>query len=148
MHPGEFHDYDVEAYQAIDDYARPFNSIYYIGSGIYRTPSMSFETDDILHADHDPGATEYLSNQGLNTTTVDVTQHVTEKDFDLIILAHLTSEDPIIEENLKSDGSVICTMEHRAEKLDQRFNLEASYRDGDLELSSEINDSQMYFFTR
>lgn len=147
MHPGEFHDYDVEAYEAIEEYAGPFDSIYYMGSGIDRTPSTSFETDDILHADHDPGATEFLSNKGLKTATVDVTEYVAETNFDLVILAHLTSSDPVIEPNLKTDGKIICSTDIRAKKLDERFNLEASFIEGSLEETEDIRDAQMYFFS-
>ena len=153
MLPGEFYEYDVEAYEAIEEYAGPFESIYYMGSGIDRTPSESFQTDDILHADHDPGATEFLSSKGLETATVDVTQYAPRREFDLVLLAHLTdiktTGSPLVEDVLKKDGSVICSTEPRAKKLSERtdLGLEAVYIDEEVVQDTGIvSDADKYFF--
>lgn len=124
MHPGEFHDYDVEAYEAVEEYAGPFDSIYYMGSGIDRTPSETFETDDILHADHDPAAVEFLSGRGLEAREVDVTEYRHGRDFELVLISHLTSDTPVIDVNLADDGSVLCSTKMRAKKIHENLDLD------------------------
>ena len=153
MLPGEIHDQDFEPYQSIEEYAGPFDSIYYMGCGIDRTPSEAFQTDDILHVDHDPAAVEYLNESGLNAKTADVTDQAPERDFDLVILAHLTdirsTGSPLIEDALKQDGSVICSTLLRAKKLSQKtdLSLEALHLDGELTQETEIDpDADKYFF--
>lgn len=150
MFPGEFHENDVEPYQAFEDYAGPFESIYYMGCGIDTTPSKTFQTDDILHVDHDPAAVQYLNENGLDAETADVTHYTPEKEFDLVILAHLTAKDrPLIEEALREDGAVICSTSIRAEKLSQQtdLSLDAVHRDGEINQGKElIQDAEKYFF--
>ncbi len=142
----EFYEDEVEAYQAFEGFAGPFESIYYMGCGIDRTPSEAFE-GDVLHVDHDPVSVQYLTSKGLEAVEADVTEFRPEEDFDLVVISHLTSDDPLIRENLSREAYVICDRQRRAHMLiEEGFNLEAAYSEG-LEEIIEIQDAQKYLFS-
>ena len=148
MHEMEFYEHDVEAYKAFENFAGPFDSIYYMGSGIDRTPSETLQ-GEVLHIDHDTDAVQYLKNRGLDAREEDVTSYRPGKNFDLILISHLTANDPLIVENMNDDGSVICGTESRARKLseDTELDLDAVYRDEILQEDlTEVPEAQMYFF--
>lgn len=90
MHEMEFYGDEVEAYEAFEELVGPFESIYYMGSGIDRTPSESLE-GNVLHVDHDSTAVEYLSSKGLDAVERDVREFNHDREFDLIIISHLVA---------------------------------------------------------
>lgn len=148
MQEMEFYDHEVEAYEAFENFAGPFDSIYYIGSGIDRTPSETLQ-GEVLHVDHDPDAVSYLRSKGLKAEEKDVTSYRPGKDFDLVVLSHLTASDPLIVENMAEDGAVICGTESRARKLHENteLDLDAVYRDEILQEDHlEVPEARMYFF--
>ena len=148
MQEMEFYENEVEAYQAFENFAGPFDSIYYMGSGIDRTPSETLQ-GEVVHVDHDPNSVKYLKKKGLDAREEDVTSYRPEKDFDLILTSHLTANNPLIVENMDDDGAVICGTETRARKLhgNTELDLDAVYRDEILqEDPAEVPEAQMYFF--
>ncbi|WP_414837340.1 hypothetical protein ACK3SF_03680 [Candidatus Nanosalina sp. VS9-1] len=148
MHEMEFYEHEVEAYEAFEKFAGPFDSIYYMGSGIDRTPSETLQ-GEVVHVDHDPNSVNYLKNQGLDAREQDVTSYRPGKNFDLILISHLTANSPLIVENMDDEGAVLCGTESRARKLDENteLDLDAVYRDEILqEDPAEVPEAQMYFF--
>ncbi len=148
----DFYESEVQQYQAVETYAGPFNSAYYMGSGFDTTAAETLEAN-VLHTDHDSFAVDFLERQGYNAVEEDVTMYNPEEVFDLIILSHLpTVEQPLIEENLRPEGTVICRKENKAEEINETtsLNLQAVYEESQ-ELVEQENfktseDPELYLF--
>ena len=148
----DFYDSEVQQYTAVEEYAGPFNSAYYMGSGFDRTPAETLEAQ-VLHADHDPEAVGFLERQGYHAVQEDITEYNPEKVFELIILSHLpTQNPPLVMENLETDGTVICRNRNKAREINEvtSLNLQAVY-EGSQELVEQENfetseNTEMYLF--
>ncbi len=147
-----FYESEVPQYEAVQAYLHEIESAYYLGAGFDTTPGKTLDAE-ILHIDHHAPAVEFLQNQDLDARVADATAYDPEKDFELIILSHLPAiEEPLIEENLKENGNVICRTDSRARKIDSgtSLDLEAVYLDEsglvEREFFSENIEAELYLF--
>ena len=143
----DFYDSEVQQYDAVEAYAGPFDTGYYMGSGFDRTAAETLETD-ILHADKDSVAVNYLERNGYKAVETDVTTYNPEEVFDLIIISHLpTFRNPLVKENISSNGTVICRTDSKAQELNEisSLNLQAVYEESQMLVEKEKFDNSKDF---
>jgi hypothetical protein len=148
----DFYESEVEEYEAVEDYAGPFERICYLGSGFDTTPAKTLE-GKVDHIDHDPEAVEFMRRQGYSAFQEEVEEFDPEKTYDLVIISHLPSGDPLLEPNLAEDGIVACRVDGRARRLDERndLNLQAVYEDSrqmvEKDDSEDAEEARIYLFS-
>ncbi|MFB6242104.1 MAG: hypothetical protein ABEJ36_04895 [Candidatus Nanosalina sp.] len=149
----DFYDSEVPQYDAVESYAGPFESALYLGSGFDRTPAETLDAE-VRHVDHDPTAVEFLERKDYDAVEEDVTDYKPEENFDLVILSHLPTQEPLlVSENLSRDGALVCRTKGRARKLHERkeLDLQAAYEDSRMRehsnLASTPSETELYLFT-